>query len=182
MPVPSLESSRLILRPHRGEDFEIYHALWTDPAVVRFITGKPSSEEESWARLLRVSGHWHHLGFGFWAIEEKETGRLIGEAGFLDMRRDMKPSLSGTVEAGWLLSSAAQGKGYGEEAMRTAFRWAKGAVATHDFSAIITPENLASIRLAEKLGFRRECDTQYRDSVVTLFRKHGAQHPEAGTP
>lgn len=50
---PVLQSDRLILRPHRAEDFEDVAALWADPDVVRYIGGTPSSRSESWGRLLR---------------------------------------------------------------------------------------------------------------------------------
>ncbi len=43
---------------------------------------------------------WAMLGFGFWAVEEKATGRFIGEAGFHDLKRDMKPSIEGVPAGG----------------------------------------------------------------------------------
>lgn len=62
MTAPTLETERLILRPHRVQDFEAVAALWAEPEVVRFISGTPSAPEESWARLLRYIGHWQALG------------------------------------------------------------------------------------------------------------------------
>ena len=49
--------------------------MWADPAVTRFIGGRVFNREEVWARLLRYAGHWQWMGYGFWAIEEKESGR-----------------------------------------------------------------------------------------------------------
>ncbi len=66
--------------------------MWADPEVTRYIGGKPLTEEESWARLLRYVGHWSLLGFGYWVVEEKTTGNFIGEVGFADYKRDL-PSL-----------------------------------------------------------------------------------------
>jgi RimJ/RimL family protein N-acetyltransferase len=57
-------------------------AMWADPTVTRHIGEKPFGVEESWTRLLRYAGPWMLLGFGYWVIEEKATGRFAGEIGF----------------------------------------------------------------------------------------------------
>src|SRR5579872_7110534 len=84
MLVPILETDRLKLRGHRLEDFEACAAVWADPAVVRYISGKPSTRTQSWLRMLAYGGHWQHVPFGYWAVEEKKTGRYIGDVGFAD--------------------------------------------------------------------------------------------------
>src|ERR1700729_2426842 len=86
--VPILETERLILRAHGIDDFVHSAAMWADPEVTRYIGGKPLSEEETWARLLRYVGHWSLLGFGYWVVEEKATGNFAGEIGFADYKRD----------------------------------------------------------------------------------------------
>ena len=79
-------------------------AMWADAGVTRFISGRPFTREECWARLLRYAGLWPTLGFGYWAIEDKAEGRFLGEAGFADFKRDMTPSIEGLPEAGWVLA------------------------------------------------------------------------------
>lgn len=78
MDTPVIETGRLILCAHRLSDFTLLAEMWADPDVVRFIGGKPFTREESWVRLLRLLGHWKLLGFGYWAVELKESGRFIG--------------------------------------------------------------------------------------------------------
>ncbi len=112
--VPILETERLKLRGHRLDDFTHSAAMWADPTVTRHIGGKPLTEEESWARLLRHVGHWALLGFGYWVAEEKATGNFVGEIGFADYKRDLEPSLKGVPEIGWVLASPAHGRGYTE--------------------------------------------------------------------
>ena len=90
--------------------------------MVRFIGGVPFTREQSWTRFLRNFGLWQVLGFGFFAIEHKATGALIGECGFHDLRRDIDPSLEGTMEAGWALSGAMHGQGIAVEAMQMRHR------------------------------------------------------------
>ena len=109
--VPQLDSSRLKLRGFESEDFERYATMWTEPAVVRFIGGAALSREAAWSRFLRQIGHWDRLGFGFFAIEDRATGAFLGEAGFQDLHRALAPSIEGTLEAGWVLATAAHGKG-----------------------------------------------------------------------
>lgn len=103
--VPAIETQRLVLRGFRVEDFADSAALWADPDVTRFIGGRPSTEEESWTRFLRYLGHWSALGFGYWAVREKNSGRYVGEVGFADYRRDIEPSLGGAPEIGWVLAA-----------------------------------------------------------------------------
>jgi RimJ/RimL family protein N-acetyltransferase len=169
--IPTIETERLILRPHRLDDFEAYAEMWADPDVVRFIGGKPFDREASWSRFLRQAGIWQVLGFGFFAIEEKETGRFAGEAGFHDLRRSMDPVIEGTLEAGWALNPDVQGWGYATEAMTAAIGWAEGAFPGRAMTCIINPDNLPSIRVAQRLGFAELARTRYQDSAVTVFRR-----------
>jgi len=56
--IPTIETARLLLRPHTVDDFLDYVTMWSDEAVVRFIGGVPSTREQTWARMLRVAGMW----------------------------------------------------------------------------------------------------------------------------
>jgi len=168
---PVIETERLILRPHALADFDAYCALWSDPAVVRFIGAKPFTREASWSRFLRHTGLWHHLGFGFLAIEERGTGRFVGEAGFHDMRRDITPSLEGTLEAGWALMPSVQGRGYGSEAMEALVAWADETFPGRRMTCIIEPANVPSVRVAARLGFTRLADATYHGTPLTLYER-----------
>ena len=61
---PTIETERLVLRGYRLEDFPHLADAWADPEVVRHIGGRPSTEEESWTRLLRNIALWPMLGYG----------------------------------------------------------------------------------------------------------------------
>jgi RimJ/RimL family protein N-acetyltransferase len=171
--IPTLETERLILRPHRLADFDTYVEMWADPDVVRFIGGKPFDRESSWSRFLRHAGIWQHLGFGFFAIEEKATGLFVGEAGFHDMRRQLEPSIEGTLEAGWALMPTGQGWGYATEAMTAAIAWAEARFPGQRMTCIIDPDNLPSIRVAGRLGFKELVRTTYNDARIVIFERSG---------
>jgi RimJ/RimL family protein N-acetyltransferase len=169
--IPTLETDRLKLRPHVAADFEALAQMWADPDVVRFIGGKPLDREQSWGRFVRHAGMWQTMGFGFFAIEEKATGHYVGEAGFHEVRRKIVPSIEGTLEAGWALSSAGQGWGYATEAMAAAIGWAETAFPGQRITAIIDPDNLPSVRVAKKLGFVELARTLYHDSPIVVFER-----------
>lgn len=167
--VPVLRTQRLVLREHRPDDLDAYAALWADADVVRFIGGKPLDAEAAWARILRYRGMWAALGFGFWIIEHE--GRLIGEAGVQDVRRAIEPSLAGTLECGWALAPAAQGKGLAGEAVTAVLGWADENHFEREQSAIIAPQNAASVALATKFGFHETARCLYHGAELAQFRR-----------
>ena len=168
--VPIIETERLRLRGHRLDDFEPLAAMWGDPAVVRFISGKPSTREESWARLLRYPGHWTLMGYGFWVIEEKASGAFVGEGGFADFKREVDPPID-APEQGWALAPAAQGRGYAAEAVAAMLRWGEAHFARRDFVCMIAPDNAPSLKLAHKLGYREYARTAYKGEASVLLRR-----------
>ena len=171
MSIPTIETERLILRAHRPEDLADYTALWSDPLVIRYTTGVPQTQEEAWRRLLFARGHWAVMQHGYWAVEEKLSGRFVGEVGFADLHRDMRPSLQGMPEAGWIISPAFHGKGYATEAVNAIHAWAEKHFGPARTCCIISPENDASLRVAEKTGYREVAHTLYKDHAVIVFHR-----------
>lgn len=169
--IPTLETPRLRMRAHRPEDLPAYRALWADPIVVRHTAGVPQTAEEVWGRYLRSHGHWSVMGYGYWAVEEKESGCMIGEVGFADLHREISPSLDGMPEAGWIMSPATHGKGYATEAVHAIHEWGNTHFARARTCCIISPENDASIRVAEKTGYREVAHSLYKDHPVIVFHR-----------
>jgi RimJ/RimL family protein N-acetyltransferase len=168
--IPVLDTPRLTMRGHRREDFQSVADMWADMEVARHISGKPSTAEESWARLLRYGGLWTFLGYGYWVVEEKATGRFIGEVGLANFKRETEPPLGDYPEAGWVLSPAVHGKGYATEAVKAALAWADTALKTPTV-CIVAPENPASIRIAEKCGFREVARGTYKTWPTLFYRR-----------
>lgn len=168
--IPTLETGRLVLRAHRLDDFDAHFELWRDEDVARFISGVPSTREQAWSRMLRLAGMWHYMGFGFFAIEEQESGHFIGEAGFLEAKRDMQPSIEGTMEVGWALMPSAHGKGYATEALEAIVGWGERAFRGRLMTCIISPENTSSLKVAEKLGFKETARTDYNGPIIQFSR------------
>jgi RimJ/RimL family protein N-acetyltransferase len=143
--------------------------MWSDPKVVKHIGGKPFDEQQVWSKILAYAGHWSLKGYGLWVVEERATGRFLGELGFADFRRDIKPSFGKTPEAGWVFASAAHGKGYATEALGAALKWADRRFPK--IVCIIDPGNAGSIRVAEKYGFKKIRLARYRGAATIVYAR-----------
>jgi RimJ/RimL family protein N-acetyltransferase len=169
--IPTVETDRLLLRGHRKEDFAECLAMWSDPEVVRFISGKPSNGEQCWARLLRYVGHWEVMGFGFWAVQEKRTGRFVGELGLADFHREITPSFGDTPEAGWALAGWAHGQGFATEGLKGALEWGDAHLPSRHSVCLISVENVASQKVAAKCGYKELRRVQYMQEESVIFER-----------
>ena len=166
---PVLTTERLVLRGHTVADLERSAAMWCEPLVYRHISGKPATREEAWSRLLRYAGLWAHLGFGYWLVEERDTGRFVGEVGFANFHREVEPSLGDALEVGWVLHPSAHGRGLATEAVRHAFGWADRQLGPRRSVCLIAPANAGSLRVAEKCGFAEFARTTYKGQPTVLL-------------
>jgi RimJ/RimL family protein N-acetyltransferase len=169
---PALETQRLRLRELRLDDLEAVHAMWCEPLVYQHILGRASTREESWNGILRANGHWKLLGYGFWAVEEKQFGKFIGDMGFANCKRDIVPSLDETPELGWVLNTASHNKGYATEALTAIVAWGDQHLNYKMTCCIIAPENTPSIRVAKKLGYNEVAQTTYKGDPTLLYHRN----------
>lgn len=174
--IPVIETERLTLRAPAPGDFDACLAMWTHPDVTRFIGGRAFSREEVWARLLRYIGHWATFGYGFWIVEERGTGVLMGETGFSDFHRELEPSFGDTPEMGWALAPAAHGRGVATEAVSAALKWADARFVRT--GCIISPQNEPSLRVAEKVGYREFARSAYKGEPTIILER---QAPTSST-
>jgi len=162
--VTELLTDRLLLRPFTADDFEQHAAICAEPEVMRYIrAGKPLSRSDSWWQMARYMGHWQLRGFGLWAVVERATGRLVGHLGFLE------PEGGHGFELGWALAREAWGKGYAEEGVRAALRHGFADLGKGRVVCIIHPENVRSIRLAERLGAALEGELEESGTRLLIY-------------
>ncbi len=150
---PILTSERLVLRRHAKADLDAAAAMWADDDIVRYIGGRRFTREEVWHRILRYVGHWQLLGYGYWAIVERSSGKFIGEMGYADWKRPQLADFAGVPECGWVLAPEAQGKGYASEALGMVVDWADAQLRRPTI-CVISQGNVRSTRLAERFGYR----------------------------
>jgi len=168
---PTIETERLVLRNFRREDLDDFAATMADPEIVRCLAVEPLSREDALRRIFLAAGQWPISGIGMWAVETKSDGRMVGHVGFFDMERDMEPSLIGQPEMGWIFDRSVHGKGIALEACQAALAWAAEHFGPVEIPAIISPDNMPSMKLAEKLGFVREQDGVYKGEAIGIFRR-----------
>ena len=171
MKAPLLETERLILRAHRLEDFPAHAALWADPLVTAQIGVEPRTLDESWMSFLNRPGTWEYMGYGFWAVEEKASGHFIGAMGFIQARRDIPIACVDAPEIGWGLARAYHRRGYAGEGAAAVSAWGDANLASPLTWCIIDPANLASRKVAEKLGYRHTGEAPYKGRSVTVFER-----------
>ena len=171
---PVLRTERLILRPHRIADYEDCCRLTSDPEAVRTIYRQPMSREDSWNRLLRFAGHWSLLGYGLLLVEERASGRVIGEVGVADFHRGLGEDFDPWPEFAWMIAGDRHGRGYATEAAAAMMAWMEASFAPERMVCIIDPENAPSLRVAEKLGFQRFGDALYKEKPIVTLRRFTA--------
>jgi len=152
--VPTLRTDRLILRAMRRADFPAFAAIWQEPEVMRFIGKTPRPEAESWNVFLRIAGSWALEGFGQWAVTRAADGAFLGQCGFFRAMRGLGEDFDRSPEAGWVLTTAAHGQGYGREAVGAAHEWFDAQPFGGRSVAMIEVGHEASVAVARRLGYR----------------------------
>jgi ribosomal-protein-alanine N-acetyltransferase len=167
--VELLETPRLLLRPFGLGDAESIFPIYSDPVVMRYVATGPMADLAVTERLLEdYSAHQVRHGYSFWAVIERASGLLIGDAG-------LYRTPAGEVELGYTLGAAWWGRGYATEA---ASRWL--AVAFDDLGinevvALAEPANTASLHVLTKLGLIRDGERLAFGRPHAVFR--GTRRP-----
>ncbi len=151
----ALVTPRLVLRSWVSTDLAPFAEMCADPDVMRFIgDGSVKTFAEAQESIERSHGSWASKGWGLFAIECLENGSFIGCCGLAepDLLQPLRPS----VEIGWRLDPAAWGRGFATEAAAAVVDWAFSALQLKRLVAVVHLDNLASHRVADKIGMRRE--------------------------
>lgn len=165
---PTIQTSRLTLRPHRMADADAWYAIQSDAEVLRFLPWPERSREQSVAHLRRrtVSTVLARRD-DFLALAVERDGTLIGD---VSMHLRVVPPERREVEAGWLLGSAHSGHGYAAEAAGALLVFAFTELRATTASAVVDVRNLKSLALASRLGFVRERCTNGRWRLLLTQR------------
>lgn len=170
MTTPTILTARLKLTGPQPEDYDDFAQMWADEDVVRFIGGEIRNPQDSWLTLMRNAGAWSLLGYGPWIVRDRKTNAFVGDAGFCDYRRGMTPDISGQPEAGWAFAKQHWGKGYATEALMATHAWLDEMRPGRSV-CIIEPDHAASIRVAQKLGYRDFVSSDYKGTPMLIFER-----------
>lgn len=145
-----LHTSRLRLEPLDDSHFEGMQAMNGDPAVMRWLQGRPATPEETRAMIGRVQARRAAWGYGWWALIERASAELVGAAGIQHLGFDP----ANPHEIGWRLRRACWGQGLATEAANEIMRYGFAVLDAPRLCATRHPGNAASLRVMQKLGMR----------------------------
>lgn len=156
-----LHTRRLRIRPWTGADRPAMERMVRDPDMMRHVTrGRIWTDAEVDEILQRQARHLQRHGVCFGAVELVESGEVVGLAG-------LQPHDDGQFELGWWIWKEYWGRGLATEAMVAVVDHARDAMGLDRVVAVIDPPNIASRRVAEKLGMRMECVKSARETIST---------------
>lgn len=172
-----LVAERLVLRPLAMDDLDALAPFYADPAVMRFIgAGGPVGRDDAKASLAWMTRVFEIDGFGQLAVIRKEDGTLVGRCGLLVWETDGWQSTSlaeakgdTELEVGYKLGRAYWGQGYATEAASAVRDYALNELGATRLIALIRPGNVASERVAEKLGMRYEREVELKKAPAQLY-------------
>lgn len=166
-----IETANLLLEIPRVEDLPFVERMASDPSMFRFSERGPMSPEEAWNLLLRTIGHWSAVGYGVFAVREKESGRFAGLVGGSSFHRGFGPDFDDLPELTWSIASEFRGRGYATEAAAAVIEAFEARPTTPSTVCLIHVDNQKSLRVASKLSFRFFCHSTYRGYGAGLFRR-----------
>jgi len=146
-----LETERLRLRLFNYNDIQVMFELGTDPEIIRYAEPEPLKDLQEARQRLEEGplSDYEKYGYGRFAVELKETGKVIGFCGIKYIEEIDLP------EVGYRYLTKYWGRGIGTEAARVCVEFARDDLKIKKLVALIIPENTASIRVAEKLGMTK---------------------------
>ncbi len=161
--IPVIETERLRLREPRMADLDAF-ASFGRSARTQFLGGPATSAHAAWDGLRGMIGHWILRGFGWWTVEDKTTGDIVGRVGIGHHIDWPEPEL------GWHAFDGFEGKGLAHEAALAARAQAHGPMGLGPVISLIHPDNLRSRRLAERMGAVVESDMTLRGTPCLIYR------------
>lgn len=160
-----LTTERLRLEPVDDRHFDGLRAINGDAEVMRYITGRPETPEDTAAFIARNKAKWAELGHAWWVFIARDSGEIVGTGAVQHIERDPRNPL----ELGWRLRADQQGKGYATEAALAMARFAFERLRAGQLCAVCHQENLASTAVMRRLGMRyRGVERWYETDVATF--------------
>jgi RimJ/RimL family protein N-acetyltransferase len=161
--VPRLQTERLLLREYRPEDFDAFAGHFADPVSAAHLI--PTDRQTVWRIFCSSAGLWLIHGAGWWAVEERRTGQLVGNVGaFFREEADV-------MELGWNTYRAFWGQGFAGEAAAAAMHYALEIRGEPKVGALISAANESSLRVAKRLGLTYETETEIYGKAVGSYTR-----------
>ncbi len=171
-----LETERLLLRRQVIEDLDDLWAFYSDPRITQYIPDAPRSREQAREELeWHQHGHRRNPRLGLWATIHRPTGTFIGRCGLLPWSIEGREE----VEVAYAIAPAYWGQGLATEAARAILRHAFDELHFTRLICLIDPDNVASQRVAQKIGMSFERRVPEYEGDNTPFDIYSTERREA---
>jgi RimJ/RimL family protein N-acetyltransferase len=148
---PPRPTARLVFREMSENDLDVMAELLGDPEVMTYYD-HPKDRTEALDWIKWNQGLYQERGFGLWLLELRESGAFVGDCGLTP--QDVEETIE--IEVGYHVRRSLQGRGYATEAAAASRDYARDVLGLDRLVAIIHPDNVASQRVAEKIGLALE--------------------------
>jgi RimJ/RimL family protein N-acetyltransferase len=165
-----LTTARLHLEPCDLAHLDGLHAMNADPDVMRYISGRPETLEETRAMVVRVQARWRQFGYSWWTFLDRASGEVAGAGCIQNLRRTVaaEPDPASPLEIGWRLRRERWHQGLASEAANAMAEFAFGILKAPELYAVCDPENVASAAVMRRLGMEElGLDTWYGHALLT---------------
>lgn len=154
--IPSIETPRLRLRAFTPDDVDPLHRIMGVEEVMCFFpTTTPPTREQTEIFIKRQLEHWGEYGFGWWAVDAKATGHLVGWAGLQHLPE------TNEIEVAYLIAREYWGQGLAFEAALAGLQFGLEDLGKETIIAVVHVDNLRSYRVLDKLGMTRDRRDHY---------------------
>lgn len=151
LPWNILETERCLIRETTPEDVDAFYRIYSDPAITKYMEGLyPDVEQEKQYIREYIEKIYSFLEFGVWTVVEKDSGEVIGRAGFAYREGYDEPELGFIIGVPW------QRQGYAEEVCRAILKYGWETLKFIRVQVLVEPENEASLHLCRRLGFQEK--------------------------
>lgn len=164
LPWDILDTERCHLRETTEADVDDFYRIYADPSITKYMEGlyPEIGEEKAYIReyIEKIYGFYD---FGVWTVIKRDTGEVIGRAGYSYREGFVNPELGFVIGAPW------QGQGLAYEVCRGILQYGKEQLGFREVQALVEPENKVSRHLCSKLGMRPGETVRIQDKSYICF-------------
>lgn len=166
IPLDILTTDRLLVREITVDDIDRLYEIYAEPSITEYMEGLYEEREKEVEFVQSyIDNMYAFYNYGMWGVCEKDTGRLIGRAGLSNREFCGRVFL----ELGYIIAKDYQRQGYATEVCGAIIEYARTVLMAEALICLIKPDNIASKRLAIKLGFEYNNDVTVGGEPLELY-------------
>lgn len=169
----TVETKRLRLEPYALAHASALNAINNEPQIMEFLSdGNSETIADTQAKIANVRHRWETLGFGWWAIIDPRSEKMIGAV----CLKHVDNVEGAELEIGWRLTASANGHGYATEAGIAATDYAFDVIGVDHVIAVADERNIASHRVMERIGMQFRSHETHYGALCKTYVLNKSQH------